>query len=233
MRRWLRPVRGSQIRLRTTLVAIAVIALLTVASSRWVPEILWRVRLERIISSKVEGDAPAESEVWMNPNFQLDNSLTGSELEDVRRDPIRVVDRLLEAIAAADAPEFRRERVLRSLEIYLTETNEKEMSKKFISRGVELLSSGKLPIGLETNLAFAIASRSQVLGMEDADRSAFRERARIILSSKLPHPDYAKVWGCSLARLGGSEERKVILDAWDRLDDNGRLKMIEFGVSKR
>ena len=233
MRRWLRPVRGYQIRLRTILVAIAVIALLTVASSRWIPQILWRVRLERIISSKVEGDGPAESDVWMNPSFQLYNGLTGSELEDVRRDPIRVVDRLLESISAADAPEFRRERVLRSLKIYLTETNGTEMPKRFISRGVKLLSSGKLPIGLETNLAFAIADRYRLAGISDADRTAFRERARFILSSKLPHPDYAKKYGLSLALLGGTKEREAILDAWDRFDDSGREKMIEFGVSKR
>lgn len=233
MRCWLRPVRSYQIHLRTTVVAIAVVALLTVASSRWIPEILWRVRLERIISSKVEGDGPADSEVWSNPSFQFYNALTGPELEDARRDPIRVVDRLIEAIAAADRPEFRRERVLRSLEIYLTETNRKDMSRRFISRGVELVSSGKLPGRLEWNLAFAIATRSQAVGIEDADRTAVRERARSILSSKLPHPDYAKVWCCVLAFLGGPEEKKIILDAWDRLDDNGRSKMVEFGVSKQ
>jgi hypothetical protein len=66
--------------------------------------------------------------------------------------------------------------------------------------------------------------------MEATDREAFRERARVVLRKDLPHPDYAKVWASSLAQFGGCEEKEIVLGAWERLDRNGRSKVVESGM---
>ena len=184
------------------------------------------VRLERLIATKVEGDAPGDYEVWSNPSFQFYHGLSDDELREFRRDPGRVVERLLRSIAG-EGNEDRRKKVLRALEIYLDEVEGPEQPRRFIARGVGMLASGTLPIRLEIDLAAAIARRSRSVGIEDADRAAFRERASIVLHLKLPHPDYAKVWAWSLAQLGGREEKAVIVGAWDRLDSNGRSKLLE------
>ena len=184
------------------------------------------VRLERLIVTKVEGDAPGDHEVWSNPSFQFYHGLSDGELREFRRDPGRVVERLLRSIAG-EGNEDRRKKVLRALEIYLDELESPEQPRRFIARGVGMLASGMLPIRLETDLASAIARRSRSVGIKDADRAAFRDRASIVLHLKLPHPDYAKVWAWSLAQLGGREEKEVIVGAWDRLDGNGRSKLLE------
>jgi hypothetical protein len=184
------------------------------------------VRLERLIVTKVEGDAPGDHQAWSNPSFQFYHGLSDDELREFRRDPGRVVERLLRSIAG-QGDEDRRQKVLRALEIYLDEVEGPGQSRRFIARGVGMLASGTLPIRLETDLASAIARRSRSVGIEDADRAAFRERASIVLRLKLPHPDYAKVWALSLAQLGGREEKEVIVGAWDRLDANGRSKLLE------
>jgi hypothetical protein len=183
-------------------------------------------RLERVITTKVEGEAPGDHEVWSNPSFQLYHGLSDDELREIRRNPERVVDRLLRSIAGA-GDEARRQKILRSLEIYLDETKGLEPARQFLSRGVAMLASGLLPIRLETDLASALARRFLSAGMSEADRASFRERARVVLHGTLPHPDYAKVWAWSLAQLGGREDREIILGAWDRLDRNGRSKLRE------
>ncbi len=111
-----------------------------------------------------------------------------------------------------------------------------------------MLAAGTLPIGLETDLAWAVAWRARSFGMADDDRKSFREwrvrsvgmaeddrkafrkRARVVLSRELPHPDYAKMWALSLVQLGGREEKEIIRNAWDRLDRNGRSMVLETKV---
>lgn len=218
-----------RLRLRAVMALVAAMSVLAAFLTRWLPDALWRHRLERLITTKVEGDAPGDHAVWMNPSFQLYHGLSGNDLDDFRRDPGRVVDRLFESIGRPGA-EARRRKVLRSLEIYLDEVEGPEQPRRFIAGGVELLASGTLPIGLETDLASSIAGRSGSFGMTEADRRAFRERARVVLKTNLPHPDFAKVWAWSLAQLGGREEKEIVLGAWDRLDHNGRVKVFEAGL---
>ncbi len=186
-------------------------------------------RLERLIATKIEGDAPGDHQAWSEPSFQFYHGLTDDELRELRRDPRKVVDRLLQSIAGA-GEETHRQKVLRALGIYLDELKGPELPRRFISQGVEMLASDKLPIGLETDLAVALAGRARDVGMSEADRASFRERARVVLHTKLPHPDYAKVWAWSLAQLGGPEAKEIVLGAWDRLDRNGRSKILETGL---
>lgn len=221
--------QNHQVRLKTALAVVGVVAFLTAALTRWIPDALWRYRLERLIATKIEGEAPGNYAVWSNPSFQLYHGLSADELADARRDPGRVIDRLLDSIARPGV-ESRRKKALRALDIYVDELEGSEQPRRFIARGVALLASGTLPIDLETDLASNIASRAHSFGIEETDRKAFRERARVILRSSLPHPDYAKVWAWSLAQLGGAEEKEIILSAWDRLDQNGQAKMREFEI---
>jgi hypothetical protein len=186
-------------------------------------------RLERLIATRVEGNAPGDSEAWSRPSFQLYHGLSDDERSEFRRDPAWVVGRLLRSIAAS-GDEARRQKILRALEIYLDEVDGPKQPRRFVARGVEMLASGALPIRLETDLAWAIARRSLSTGMETADRAAFRNRARVVLRRDLPHPDYAKVWAFSLAQLGGPEEKEIIVGVWDRLDRGGRAKLLETGL---
>jgi hypothetical protein len=229
MRRWIGRIRRSRLRLRTALALVAVMAVLLVASIRWIPYVLWRLRLERLIAARVEGAAPGDQEVWSNPSFQLYHGLSDDDSRDFRRDPGLVVDRLLRAIGD-EGDEGRRQKVLRSLSMYLDEVKGPELSRKFIARGVGMLSSGTLPIRLETDLASSVARRAVVSGISAVEREAFRARARIVLGTDLPHPDYAKIWAWSLAQFRGRQEAEVILGAWDRLDRNGRSKILEVGL---
>ena len=171
----------------------------------------------------------ADRQAWSNPSFQLDHGLSGDDLNDFRRDPGRVVDRVLKPIAKPSVEGHRR-KVLRSLNIYLDEVDGREQPKRFITRGVVMLASGELPIGLETDLATSIVERSRSFGMEEEDRRAFRERSRVVLKTDLPDPDDAKVWAWSFAQLGGPDEKEIVLGAWDRLDRNGRAKLLETGL---
>ena len=183
-------------------------------------------RLERLIVEKVEGHAPGDDHVWQDPSFQFYHGLSDDELLELRRDPQRVVDRLLRSVAG-EGDEARRQKVLRALGIYLDEVDGPEQPRRFIHRGVELLASGTLPLGVETDLVSELVRRSRSVGMEAADKAALRDRARVVLHQKLPHPDYVKVWAWNLAQLGGPEEKEIILGAWDRLDQNGRAKLLE------
>jgi hypothetical protein len=219
-----------RLRLRTALALVAAIAVSALAMTRWIPDALWRLRLERLIAKKVEGDAPGDHHPWWSrPSFRLYHGLSDAELRDVRRGPGWVVDRLLRSIAEP-GDEARREKLLRALDLYLDEVQGPEPPRRFIARGAGMLVSGTLPIGLETELASAVARRARSFGMEQADREAFRRRARVVLSKDLPHPDYAKVWAHSLAQLGGREEKQIILGAWDRLDRHGRSMVLETGL---
>ena len=193
------------------------------------PEVPPGTPLERLIAIKIEGDAPGDFEVWSDPSFQLYHGLTDEELRELRRDPTFVVDRLLRFIAGA-GEETRRQKVVRSLVIYLDEVEGPELPRRFVTRGVAMLASGTLPIRLETDLAVALARRARSAGMDEADRASFRERARVVLHTKLPHPDYAKIWAWSLAQLGGREAKEIVLGAWDVLDRNGRSKVLETGL---
>jgi hypothetical protein len=188
-------------------------------------------RLERLITTKIEGEAPGDLQAWSKPSFQLYHGLSDDELRDLRRDPTAVVDRLLRTIAG-DGEETRRQKVLRALEIYLDETEGSELPGRFVTQGVGMLASAKLPIRIETDLASALARRARVIGMNEADRASFRTRARVVLHTKLPHPDYAKIWAWSLAQLGGPEDKEIVLGAWDVLDRNGRSKILETGLVK-
>lgn len=183
-------------------------------------------RLERLIVEKVEGHAPGDDHVWQDPSFQLYHGLSDEELLEFRRDPQRVVDRLLRSVAG-EGDEARRQKVLRALGIYLDEVEGPELPRRFIHRGVELLASGTLPLKLETDLVSTLVRRSLSVGMGAADKAALRDRARVVLHQKLPHPDYAKVWALSLAQLGGSEDKEIILRAWGSLDQNGRSMLLE------
>jgi hypothetical protein len=222
--------RLSRMTTRRWMVAVAVLAVLTPAMTRWLPGAWWRYRIDQLVETKVEGDAPGDDHPeWSKPSFQLYHGLSNDELRDVRRDPGRVVDRLLGSIAAPGV-EDHRQKILRALVIYLDEVAGTEQPRRFIAEGIRMLASGTLPIGLETDLASAVASRTRSVGMEAADREAFRERARVVLRKDLPHPDYAKIWAWSLAQLGGCEEKEIILGMWHRLDRNGRSKVLETGL---
>jgi hypothetical protein len=215
---------------RRWMVAVAVLALLTPAMTRWIPDAWWRYRIDQLVTTKVEGDAPGDDHPgWSQPSFQLYHGLSNDELRIVRRDPGQVVDRLLGSIAAPGV-EAHRQKVLHALGIYLDEVAGTEQPRRFIARGTRMLASGSLPIGLETDLASDVALRARSFGMEAGDREAFRERARVVLRKDRPHPDYAKVWAWSLAQLGGCEEKEIVVGAWDRLDRNGRSKVLETGL---
>ena len=225
MRRLLGRIRRVRFRFRTMLAVVAGAAVILMAATRWIPYVLWRIRLERAIVAKVLDDPHINNLLMSNPSFQLFHGLDGRELGDLRRDPGLVVDRLLRAIGEGD--EGRRKRALHSLGIYLDEVEGPELPRRFVDRGVALLATGTLLIGVETDLASAVAGRARSVGMGAADRAAFRERARVVLRSTLPHPDYAKVWAWSLAQLGGREEMEIIRGAWDRLDRYGQSKLLQ------
>lgn len=225
MRRLLSRIRRVRLRMRTMLAIVAGAAVVLVASIRWIPYALWRLRLELAIEAKVLGDPHVDNGLMSNPSFRLFHGLTGRESDDFRREPGRVVDRLLRAIGEGD--EGRRKLALHALDLYLNEVQGPELPRRFVARGVALLAPGTLPIDFETDLASAVARRARFIGMTPEDREAFRERARVVLHSALPHPDYAKIWAWSLAQVAGREEIEVIRGAWDRLDRNGRDKARE------
>lgn len=185
-------------------------------------------RLERLVAEKVVSDAPGDFQAWSNPSFQFYHGLSDDELRELRRDPGRVVDELL-GFVSGPGRTARRRKVLRALQVYLDELEGPVQARRFVHLGTELIASGALPVELETDLAWDVALRSRAIGMEPSDREALRRRARVVLSSPLPHPDYAKVWALSLARLGGSEEREIVLGAWDRLDWGGRSMLLDTG----
>ena len=172
MRRWLRRLVRTRFRMRTALVLVAAMAVLSAAMTRWVPYLLWRLRLERAIVGKVEGDAAADHLAYSNPSFQLYHDLNDAEAADLRREPGRVVDRLLRDVAEPGDPR-RREDAGHALGLYLDEVKGTELPGRFVSRGVALLASGKLPIGLETDLASAIVRQAFRVGISPADRRAF------------------------------------------------------------
>jgi len=219
---------------------LALIAGMSLALTRWIPEVPPAGRpnetvkattppgdlLERLIVEKVEGHAPGDDQVWQDPSFQLQHGLSDDELREFRRDPQRVVDRLLRTVSG-EGDERHRQKVLRALGIYVGEVEGLEQPRRLMHRGVELLASGTVPLDLETDLVSDLARRSQSVGMEAADKAALRDRARAFLHQKLPHPDYAKVWALSLAQLGGPEDKEIILGAWDSLDQNGRSMLLE------
>jgi len=182
--------------------------------------------IERLIVEKVEGHAPGDDQVWQDPRFQLYHGLTDDELREIRRDPPWVVDRLLRSVFEEGGEDLRM-KVLRALIIYLDEAKNPELTRRFVRRGVDVLALGMLPIRLESDLFFDVVRRSKSVGIEAVDKALLRDRARVVLNQKLPHPDYAKCWAYTLAQLGGEEDKAIILAAWDRLDENGHSKLRE------
>ena len=124
---------------------------------------------------------------WSKPSFQFYHGLSDGDLRDLRRDPGWVVDRLLRSIAEPGGEDHRK-KVLRALLIYLDEVDGPEQTKRFIARGVRMLASGTLPIGLETDLVSAVARRSGSFGMEEAERKAFRVRCALSLGETFRTP---------------------------------------------
>lgn len=226
MRRLLSRIGRIRLRVRTALALVAVVALLSVAAFRWVPDALWRRRIERAIAGKIEPGPPLDHLEFGDPSFQLFHGLSDDELRDLRRDPSFLVDRLLRIIGEPGGGE-RGKNALRALTLYLDEVEGFELPRRFVRRGVEMIASGTLPLDVETELAWAIIQPSRSGFMDAGDRAKFRERVRVILHSPPPHPDRARLWAYTLAQIGGREETEVILGAWDRLDRNGRSKLLE------
>ena len=216
MRRWLGRIGRVRLRVRTMLGLVAAVALIVVASTRWIPYVRWRLRLERTIDGKVAGDSHIDSLAMSNPSFQLFHGLNDEEIGDFRRDPNFLVDRLLR-IVGEEGTTIRRLNTLHSLDMYLDEVEGPELPRRFIARSVRLLASGKLPAILESELAEVLAGRACYVGIDPADREAFRERARVVLGSAgLTWPEVAWNWAGALASLGGRVETEIVVTLVDR-----------------
>ncbi|HEY2157063.1 MAG TPA: hypothetical protein VGH33_15650, partial [Isosphaeraceae bacterium] len=225
--KWLVRVR---FRVRTILAIVAGTAVIFVASTRWIPYALWRLRLERAITGKIEADTPVHRFLLSEPTFKQFHDLSDAELLDFRRDPEFLVGRLLRAVGG-EGDEPRRINALKALDKYLDEVEGPELPRRFVARAVELVASGTLPAELEATLAASATSRAWFAGMTPADREALRERARaVVLSIDAARPEVAWGWAGALASLGGRGETEIVADLVDRWTGPRRDVVFQCGL---
>jgi hypothetical protein len=207
---------------------IGVAALGLAFASVWVylPWLLWRMRVDRIIDKKLAG-RDRHSSGFFDPTYEKYYALTGPEYRDVLRDPRYVAERLLED-SANDADPQRRAEAFSALWRLLAESASPTLAKEFLGRVLRQAVAGTSRPDDETSAIMVIQGLSAELGLDEAQRAAILARARTLArgldpGKLLPH------WVILIGQIGGGAESEFLLE----LDDLRDPKSFTFGMGSR
>jgi hypothetical protein len=219
---WWRP----RLSLRALMIGVAALALAFASVWVYLPWLLWRVRVERIIHKKLVG-RDRHSDVFFDPTYETYYALTGREYRDVVKDPRYVAERLLED-SANDADPLRRAEAFSALGRLLAESASPALAREFLGRILRQAVAGTSRPDDESSAVTVIQGLSTGLGLDEAQRAAILARARTLARG----PDPGKLlphWAILIGQIGGGAESEFLLE----LDDSRDPKTFTFEMGSR
>jgi hypothetical protein len=207
---------------------IGVASLALAFASIWVylPWLLWRVRVNRVIDQKLTGP-DKRSALFSNPSYESYNKLTGAEYLDVLKDPRYVAERLFET-AAKDADPQRRVEAFSALERLLVEAASPDLAQEFSRRVLRQAVAGALSTKDEIAAVTVVQDLLAPIGLDDGQRAAILERA-LKLARGPDSQNLLPFWVMLIGQIGGPAETEFLLE----LDDARDPKSFTFDQGSR
>ena len=199
------------------MLAVAAVAVVLASVLVYIPWLLWRTRVDRIIDRKLVESEPVGI-LFYSPTFQQMHGLTASELQDLLDAPDYVTDRLL-AISRDDPSWTRRSRVLSDSLMFLTENGREPLLRKSRDRVLRRAIAGTGPDSDESAAVDFVTSLGSFLGFDDAQRTAILARARRL--ARGPDPSHLlRHWVLLIGAIGGEREIEFLLELEDTLPED-------------
>jgi hypothetical protein len=219
---WGRP----RLSIRALMIGVAALALAFASVWVYLPWLLWRVRVDRIIDKKLAG-RDRHSNVLFDPTYETYYALTGPEYRDVLKDPRYVAERLIED-SANDVDPLRRAEAFSALWRLLTESASPTLAQEFLGRILRQAVAGTTRPDDESSAITVIQGLSAELGLDEAQRAAILARART-LARGIDPGKLLPNWAFLIGQIGGGAESEFLIE----LDDSRDPKSFTFDMGSR
>jgi hypothetical protein len=201
------------------MIGVAILGLVIAFFRVYLPWIMWRARVDRVIDQKLAAPTPLANLVLSEPTFQRFNDLANAEYEDVLRGPRHFAERLF-ATWVNDADAARRAKSLIALRGLLAEAADLALAREFLDRVLRRAVTGSLrPPTDESDAVQLLLGLVRHLGLDDGQRAAILTRARS--AARGPGSGHLlPFWVDLVSVVGGTAEMEYLLELEDACDPN-------------
>lgn len=197
--------RWPKFRLRTLLLAVAVVGLLLAAMIVGVPWVMWRYRVARALEAACTS-GPERS--W---SFDFVGSPRNDEFLYLLSDRERVLESLLQTVAG-DLDDARRIHAVQTMRAILNAPVSSALRRRLLDRVLDLAIGGRLSSTVEAEFVDAVAHWAPSIGLDAEERRA------ILFSAAHAPPALRPAWARLLAAIGGREETDFLIQLGDTHD---------------